>query len=101
MNLLKASEWPKRGHDVPRGLLERSWGLMEGSCEALGSISMAFGKCFGATLELGKRFRIDLMKYRKTINNIVMYCKNQGSTCQKLHKISFEGMLGPILMPSC
>ena len=62
-NFLEASECPKRGQDIPKGLLEGSWGLLEGSCEALGSILMAFEQWFGAILELGERFRRDFPKY--------------------------------------
>ena len=63
MIFLEASECTKRDQDVSRGLLERSWDLLEDSCEALGSILVAFGKCFGDILELGERFRSDFPKY--------------------------------------
>ena len=62
-NFFEASECPKRGQDIPKGLLEGSWGLLEGSREALGSILVAFGECFGAILELGERFRCDFPKH--------------------------------------
>ena len=84
----KVSECPKRGQDVPRGLLERSWDLFESSCEAFGRILVAFGECFEAILELGERFRSDFPKYRKTFKNTVRYCKIQGSTCQKFDEKS-------------
>ena len=87
--LLRAS-WLPPGGLLGRlgGILAASWGVLGGSWEALGNILEGFGSCFGPNLQLGKHLRSDLLKYRKTVKNNAMHCKNEGWAGYKIDEKS-------------